>query len=144
MKHDVVEGIRGSTPDLSRTNSRRLEQVQTTASTVLSTIRSRKPRAEFSHPLTNQKTTQDVVVDFDGPDDPYRPLNWMVKKKCITTLLYGLTTMSTTLGSSIFSPATEYVAREFHVGTEVGLLGTALFLFGMGLGPMLWAPLSEL
>jgi MFS transporter, DHA1 family, multidrug resistance protein len=129
-----VEGLPGSTPDLSRVSSRRLEQVQTTASNVLSTIRSRRPRAEFSHPLTNQKTAPDVLVDFEGPDDPYRPLNWTAKKKVITTALYGLTTMSTTLGSSIFSAATLYVAKDFHVGTEVALLGTALFLFGMGVG----------
>jgi MFS family permease len=71
-------------------------------------------------------------------------LNWVFKKKAITTALYGLTTMSTTLGSSIFSPATEQIAADYHVGTEVATLGTALFLFGMGLGPLLWAPLSEL
>jgi MFS family permease len=139
-----MEGIRGSTPDLSRVSSRRLEQVTTTASNALSVIRSRKPRPDFSHPLTSQKTAPDVIVDFDGPDDPYRPLNWLFKKKAITTALYGLTTMSTTLGSSIFSPATEQIAADYHVGTEVATLGTALFLFGMGLGPLLWAPLSEL
>lgn len=139
-----MKGVRGSTPDLSRVNSRRLEHVQTTASSVLSTIRARKPRPEFSHPLTNEQTAADAVVDFEGPDDPYKPTNWLFKKKVITTLLYGLTTMSTTLGSSIFSAATFPIAAEFHVGTEVALLGTAIFLFGMGLGPLLWAPLSEL
>ena len=136
-----MDGIHGN---LSRTSSRRLEQVTTTASNALSKIRSRKPRPDFSHPLTNQQTAPDVIVDFDGPDDPYRPINWLFKKKCITTLLYGLTTMTTTLGSSIFSPATKQVAADFHVGTEVATLGTAMFLFGMGLGPLLWAPLSEL
>ena len=52
--------------------------------------------------------------------------------------------MSATLGSSIFSAATSQVANEFHVGFEVSTLGTALFLFGFGAGPLLWAPLSEL
>lgn len=33
--------------------------------------------------------------------------------------------------------------RQFHVGEEVGTLGISLFLFGVGLGPLLWAPLSE-
>ena len=139
-----MEGIHGSTPDLSRTTSRRLERVSTTASMALSKIRSRKPLPGFSHPLTHQKTTPDMIVDFDGPDDPYRPINWLFKKKVITTLLYGLTTMSVTLGSSIFSPATQRVAANYHVGTEVATLGTALFLFGLGLGPLVWAPLSEL
>jgi hypothetical protein len=34
-----------------------------------------------------------VIVDFEGLDDPYRPLNWGFRKKAITTVLYGLTTM---------------------------------------------------
>ena len=32
---------------------------------------------------------------------------------------------------------------RFGVGEEVATLGTALLLFGMGLGPLIWAPLSE-
>ena len=62
---------------------------------VVSRIRSREPgqTAKFSHPLTHTKTSPDVIVDFEGPDDPYRPLNWSFRKKAITTVLYGLTTM---------------------------------------------------
>lgn len=136
--------MRQTSTNLSRTTSRRLERANTTASMALSRLRSRNPRGQFTHPLVNEKTLPDHVVDFDGEDDPYRPMNWTFKKKAITTFLYGLTTMGTTLSSSIFSPATQQVADEFHVGTEVGVLGTALFLFGMGLGPLIWAPLSEL
>jgi hypothetical protein len=62
---------------------------------VISRIRSREPGqvARFTHPLTHTKTSPDVVVDFEGPDDPYRPLNWGFRKKAVTTVLYGLTTM---------------------------------------------------
>lgn len=62
---------------------------------IVSRIRSREPgqTAKFNHPLTHSKTSPDVIVDFEGPDDPYRPLNWGFKKKAITTVLYGLTTM---------------------------------------------------
>jgi len=65
------------------------------AQNVVSRIRSREPgqTAKFTHPLSHTKTSPDVVVDFDGPDDPYRPLNWGFRKKAFTTVLYGLTTM---------------------------------------------------
>lgn len=65
------------------------------AQSTISRIRSRDPgqTATFNHPLTHTKTSQDVIVDFDGPDDPYRPLNWSFTKKAVTTVLYGLTTM---------------------------------------------------
>lgn len=125
----------GISQSLSRTLSRR--------ETVLSRIRTRPHTAPFSHPLAHQPTTVDVLVDFEGEDDPYRPMNWPTKKKVTTTLMYGLTTMSATWASSSYSAGTEQIAREFHVGKQVSVLGTTLFLFGFGLGPLLWAPLSE-
>lgn len=120
---------------LSRTISRR--------DTALSKIRSRKPQGPFTHPLTEQKTTEDVVVHFDGPNDPYRPLNWPFKKKAITTVLYGLTTMGSTWASAVYSPGVQQISKEFHVSQEVSTLGVSLLLFGFGVGPLLWAPLSE-
>lgn len=65
------------------------------AQSVVSRIRSREPGqiAKFTHPLSHTKTGSDVLVDFDGVDDPYHPKNWGFRKKCITTVLYGLTTM---------------------------------------------------
>lgn len=32
---------------------------------------------------------------------------------------------------------------QYHISEEVGTMGTSLFLFGIGLGPLLWAPCSE-
>ncbi|KAF7677816.1 msf membrane transporter [Alternaria burnsii] len=111
--------------------------------TILSRIRTRPNVAPFSHPLAHQQTKADVLVDFDGDDDPYRPMNWPTKKKVTTTLMYGFTTMSATWASSAYSAGTRQIAAEFNVGNQVAVLGTTLFLFGFGLGPLLWAPLSE-
>jgi hypothetical protein len=55
----------------------------------------------FSHPMTRVKTGGDVVVDFDGPEDPYHPLNWPFRQKVVTTLIYGLTTMGSTWATSV-------------------------------------------
>ncbi len=55
----------------------------------------------FSHPLSHVKTAAEYLVGFDGEDDPYRPRNWPFRKKVITTLLYGLTTMGSTWASSV-------------------------------------------
>lgn len=109
---------------------------------IISRIRSR-PAPQFTHPLSHIKTTQEELVDFDGPDDPYRPMNWPTHKKVSTTLLYGLVTMTATWASSAYSAGTRQIAEHFHVSNQVSILGTTLFLFGFGLGPLLWAPLSE-
>lgn len=136
--------IRRSSASLSRTQSRTLQRAQTTASTALSTIRSRAPRGKFTHPLMNEKTSPENIVGFDGLDDPYRPMNWSFKKKCICTALYGFTAMFATFGSSVYSPAVNEIAAEFNISSEVSLLGISLLLAGFGLGPLIWAPLSEL
>lgn len=100
-------------------------------------------RGRFAHPLSHIKTTEAEIVDFDGEGDPYRPRNWPFRKKVVTTLLYGLTTMGATWASSVYSPAVEQISEQYHVGAEVSLLGLSFLLFGFGLGPLLWAPLSE-
>ena len=112
-----------------------------------------------THPLTNKKTSPEALVTFEGPDDPYRPLNWSTRKKWMTVLLYGLTTMCSSWNTSIFSGVIVPLGKEYHVADVVSTLGTTLFLFGFGsvlvclstvcksntvrIGPLLWAPLSE-
>ncbi|KAI0141847.1 major facilitator superfamily domain-containing protein [Xylariaceae sp. FL1272] len=130
-----VSGRQAPAESLAPTLSRR--------DTTLSRIRSRPLVPAFTHPLAHAKTTEDVLVDFEGPDDPYRPMNWPTQKKVITTVIYGLVTGTATWASSSYSAGNAQVADEYHVSDEVAVLGTSLFLVGFGLGPLLWAPLSE-
>ncbi|OJD26772.1 hypothetical protein ACJ73_01845 [Blastomyces percursus] len=141
------------TSRISSQPSRSLSRIQSAISTasqhyntVLSHVRSRNPDQvhPFTHPLSHQKTSPDVIVDFDGPDDAYNPINWPFRKKAITTLLYGLTTMGSTWSSAVYSPGIAQVDADFNVSEQVGVLGVSLLLFGFGVGPLLWAPLSEL
>jgi hypothetical protein len=44
------------------------------------TLTRRNTRGRFTHPLAHVKTTEAEIVDFDGEDDPYRPVNWYVKR----------------------------------------------------------------
>lgn len=93
--------------------------------------------------MSHIKTTDAEIVDFDGDDDPYRPLNWPFRKKVVTTVLYGLITMGATWATSVYSPAIDQIDEQFGVGEEVGTLGITFLLLGFGFGPLLWAPLSE-
>ncbi|KAL9949816.1 hypothetical protein ACHAQF_008528 [Verticillium nonalfalfae] len=111
--------------------------------TILSKIRSRPSVPPFSHPLAHVPTTEEQLVDYEGPDDPYHPLNWPTKKKFLTTLLYGFVTMTATWASSSYAAGTEQIATQFRVSKQVATLGTSLYLMGFGVGPLLWAPLSE-
>ncbi|KAI1470869.1 polyamine transporter 1 [Daldinia caldariorum] len=110
---------------------------------VASRIWHRPELLPFHHQRAKDKTGEESLVDFDGPDDPYRPVNWPRRKKLLTTLLYALVTMSATWASASYSPGTRQVAEQFGVGRQTATLGTTLFLLGFGIGPLLWAPLSE-
>lgn len=103
-----------------------------------------KVRYTFGHPMQQYPTGNDMLVDFDGPNDPYRPLNWPFRKKVITTILYGFTTSWITFASAVYSPAMGQIANEFDVKIETATAGISLVLFGFGMGPLIWGPLSEL
>lgn len=104
------------------------------------------PNESFSHPLVKESTgagADAMVVEFDGESDPYRPMNWPFRKKVITTLLYGFTTSWITFASAIYSPGVQQIAHDFDVNMEVATTGISMVVFGFGLGPLIWAPLSE-
>lgn len=87
---------------------------------------------------------EEYVVEFEGPDDPLHAQNWPMKKKIFTAIILGYTTLVSAFTSSIFSTATRTVAQQYHVSTEVGILGLSFYVLGFALGPIFWAPLSEL
>lgn len=131
-----------SSTGLSRTTTRILERVQTTASTVTSTLRSRAARPAFTRPLTSQKTYADVLVDFDGKEDPYRPINWPYKKKATTTVLYGFTAKGAAFASSVYSAAVSEIAADVHQLTSIDLghllVSGQLWVRSARLGTFVW------
>ena len=48
------------------------------------------------------------------------------------------------MGSAIYAPSEYGVIAEFGVSETVASLGLALYVLAYGIGPMLWAPLSEI
>lgn len=124
---------------------RRTTGTVTRAQLALSAIRSRDPIGSLASSMLNLPPTgPEVIVNFEGEKDPYKPLNWSFKKKVITTVLYGLTTLGASFASAVYAPAVGQVSKEFEVDVEIARLGTSLLMFGFGIGPLLWAPLSEL
>ena len=81
--------------------SRRPTRVLDPRSVLSQVTSSATQRRTFTHPLAPQPTGANVLVDFEGPNDPYRPQNWPGRKKHLTVLLYGLTTMCSSWNSSM-------------------------------------------
>ncbi|KAJ5963087.1 hypothetical protein N7481_013392 [Penicillium waksmanii] len=84
------------------------------------------------------------LVDWNGKEDPENPQNYSNLRKWAITLTMSSMTVWITFASSVFSTATRVTAKEFNVSAEVMVLGTSLVVFGFALGPLCWAPLSEL
>lgn len=84
---------------------------------------------------------EEYVVEFDGFDDPRHAQNWPMRKKLLIGVMLAFDALAATMGSSIFSAGISGVVKTFHVGQEVGTLGTSLFVLGYAFGPIMWAPM---
>ncbi|CZR50320.1 related to fluconazole resistance protein [Phialocephala subalpina] len=145
--HRINGGLERHPTALERINTHRTQQFGTVGSRISTTKRKEKALPKFGGgkpypaPLPDQ---EEYVVEFDGHDDPTHAQNWPLKKKLVISGIAIWCSIAATFGSSIYSPGSVGVEREFHVGTEVGTLGVSLFVLGYAFGPIIWAPMSEL
>lgn len=83
------------------------------------------------------------IVDFI-PSDPRNPTAFTPGKKWLITLVQAGATLSVAFASSAYSGGVGDVIRDFGVSQEVAILGVSLFVLGFAVGPLLWAPMSEM
>jgi multidrug resistance protein len=77
-------------------------------------------------------------------NDPRNPLLFPTWYKWMLTITMAFATLAVSLCSSAFSGGLRELITEFHSSQEVGTLGLSLFVLGFAVGPLFWAPLSEL
>ncbi|KAN0138990.1 Major facilitator superfamily domain containing protein [Lactarius tabidus] len=90
-----------------------------------------------------EKGLDSLLVDWYGPTDPDNPQNWSSWKKAWVMFQTCLLTFAVYLGSAIYTAGIPGITSEFHVSNVAALVGLTTFVAGYGLGPMVWAPLSE-
>ncbi|KAK1477611.1 major facilitator superfamily transporter [Colletotrichum tamarilloi] len=78
------------------------------------------------------------------PNDPQNPKNWSKAYKWYCTMVVALTCFVVAFCSSVITADIEGVAAEFHVSEEAALVSITVFVIGFGIGPMAFAPLSEI
>lgn len=61
-----------------------------------------------------------------------------------TDFRFSQATLAVAFVSSAYSGGVEQILATFNVGEEVVTLGISLFVLGFAIGPLLWAPMSEL
>ncbi|KAF9889810.1 hypothetical protein FE257_006900 [Aspergillus nanangensis] len=98
----------------------------------------------YNPPNASSPDTDPYLVDWDSPSDPANPSNWPLRQKLAFTLVGCSMIFSVSFSSSIFGPATPATAARFHVSEEVMSLSVALYVAGFAVGPLIFAPLSEI
>lgn len=91
--------------------------------------------------VAEEKSYREVV--FEGSDDPMNPKNLPTWRKWSIVIILALGSICVTLTSSIYTTTYDQMDKEFGNSTIVATLGLTLFVFGLGLAPMLLGPLSE-
>ncbi|ODO08669.1 MFS multidrug transporter [Cryptococcus wingfieldii CBS 7118] len=84
-----------------------------------------------------------IYVSFDS-DDPRDPQNWSGLYKTFVIGSLSFLTLSLTFASSVSAAAEEGMMAEFGCSQLAATAATSMFLIGLGLGAMPFAPLSEL
>lgn len=79
-------------------------------------------------------------IDRD-PGDPKQYPSW---KKWSIVATVSFTTFIASLGSSIYLGTITEVEEQFSINEEVAILGLSLYVLGLVVGPLFWAPLGEL
>jgi multidrug resistance protein len=89
-------------------------------------------------------TEEDPYVVEWLDNDPRNPMTWPKTKKWIIAIAVANSVLVVSFCSSAFSGGIQQIMVEFGVSQEVVTLGVSLFVLGFALGPLLWAPFSEL
>ncbi|KAE9369873.1 MFS general substrate transporter [Stipitochalara longipes BDJ] len=82
------------------------------------------------------------VIDY-LQNDSEDALAFPMQRKWAIAVLQSMSTLAVTFASSAYASGIEGVKRHFDVSGEVATLGLSLFVLGFALGPLIWAPLSE-
>ncbi|OTA99783.1 hypothetical protein M426DRAFT_268781 [Hypoxylon sp. CI-4A] len=95
-------------------------------------------------PASNGNGEPVTIVDWYSKTDAENPRNWPFAKKVWITTQMGMYTFAVYIGSSLYAPSEEQVMTFFGRSYEASALGIALYVAGYGVGPLLWAPISEI
>ncbi|KAJ4372912.1 hypothetical protein N0V83_003203 [Neocucurbitaria cava] len=129
----------GSHQDNDDSDSTPVARPQATeASIPQSAPASNEPNPEAAIPQQSSSAT-----DWDGPNDPDNPHNWPMSQRiyhAVTPALFGF---AVTFGTSVYTPALADIMHDFQISRTIALLGLAIYTLGIGVGPMITAPLSE-
>lgn len=98
--------------------------------------------ANYSFPGSGTEVNP-YLVDW-LPEDPRNPHEIATGMKWLITMIMALGTLSISMSSSIYSGALSQIENDFDISRQLSVASISLFVLGFAVGPMSWAPMSEL
>lgn len=100
-------------------------------------------KALHQHDKEEEEAGPSFQVEFNGDEDPRSPKSLSTLRKWIIVLIVSSTSLCVACTSSLYTGTYEQVMEEFGSTPTVTTLGLSMFVVGLGLSPMILAPLSE-
>ncbi|KAJ5698176.1 hypothetical protein N7462_000181 [Penicillium macrosclerotiorum] len=97
-----------------------------------------------NHQYRGTGTIEDPYLVNWIANDPRNPKEFSAFSRWAYTALMALATLEVSLASSAYTGGELEVMKEFQISSEVANLGVSVFLLGFAIGPLFWAPMSEL
>ncbi|PPJ56276.1 hypothetical protein CBER1_00733 [Cercospora berteroae] len=98
---------------------------------------------EYTEETATAKPQEYSLVTF-VENDPDNPKNWSKGYKWYGTMVVAITCFAVAFNSAVITADLVGPAETFGVSEEVSLLAITLFVVGFGVGPMAFAPMSEI
>ena len=97
-----------------------------------------------AHQYDGSGTTEDPYVVTWIPNDAGNPQTWSKSFKWIVTFIVAFECLAMAFTSSVYSGTIRELRADLSTSTDLLTAGLSLYVLGFALGPLLWAPLSEL
>ncbi|KAK7528133.1 major facilitator superfamily domain-containing protein [Phyllosticta citriasiana] len=89
-------------------------------------------------------TDEDPFIVTWIQNDPRNPMQWSQTLRWLVCISVAISTLAVAFVSSAYSGGVQEMMMDLGVGKEVAILGVSLFVLGFAIGPLVWAPCSEL
>ncbi|XTI87743.1 MFS general substrate transporter [Cenococcum geophilum] len=123
--------------------SRGLSEPQTNVSDLPDDLEKQQDDAAVAE--TTIAVNDEDLIDWDGPNDPKKPMNWKNSRKAKNIIVICYCTFLTPLGSTIFAPAVGEVMATYHSSNpQLASFVVSVFILGYFFGPLFLAPLNSL
>ncbi|KGO37453.1 Major facilitator superfamily domain, general substrate transporter [Penicillium expansum] len=85
----------------------------------------------------------ELLVNWNGIDDPDCPFNWTLSKRWGITLPCSMGGMVTLMSASMLAPALGNIGDDLSISESEANMVVSIFVLAFAFGPMVLAPLAE-